>query len=614
MSDLAKSLWNFCNELRVYFHLKQSEYYKPALGALFLKYMDVNYQKTLKILEKEMPIIEGVRVSPKKYDFEKKGVIMLPEEAQFSKIISLPEDVTLAKIKNIDGEEMSSLGEVLDNAMKLIERESELFEGALFKEYKKIRDNTLRDLLKVFDREDVSDNSDKLGEVYEYFLGHFSLEEKGDEGVFFTPKSLVNMIVNILQPKGGKALDPFCGSGGMFVGIKKYMERETDSTCNQDFVFRGYELLPANVNICNMNLFMHNIQINSVIKQCNTFENDLLDLEGKCDYVLSNPPFCVKGVNIERAKRAGRIPFALPRGNNESFTNADYLCIQYFYSYLNDRGKAGFVMGKNSLASTGDKEIRKQIIETKHVDIIIGVADKFFQSGFTGEVCLWFFNKQKIEEQRDKILFIDASNYFSQVKDNPKQNTWSYWQSKNLIAVVWLYRGQVEKYQKLLEEYREALDKYAKEFNVQIPESGNYLDAFKGVGEKLIVEGEEELSKADKKDKNRMKEELDKKWERFEEALSVVKEYDWIRSKFKKGIYRDVPGLCKAADIKEVMEMDYCLGPRVYVGFEETEEDREDRPAYIKRMKDMHKELVELEKESQELTLQITENLSLWGE
>ncbi|ADX98320.1 type I restriction-modification system subunit M [Mycoplasma suis] len=609
MLTLEHRLWKACDNLRANSSLKESEFCMPVLGIIFLKYMDARYKKAKKKINEEYYQREGIILPEEEDDYKRLGVIMLPEGAQYNWILSLPEDISSKELKDVNGQPLNSLGEVLDNAMTLIATKTEKLRGILFGEYNRIPDKILKGLLEIFDHEDITWEDDKLGSIYEYFLEQFASYVKGEEGIFFTPPSLVNIIVNILEPTQGTVLDPACGSGGMFIAIKQYMDKH-NLNCNEHITFWGHEKVEHNARLCLMNIFIHHLGSGKIAggDDANSYYNDHWGLNGKCDYVLANPPFNIVGVNAEAAEAAGRLPFGLPQVSKLEIKNANFLWISYFYSYLNSTGKAGFVMPSITMSGTVDKEIRSKVVETKHIDLLINVAPKFFKSKFKGDCCLWFFNKQKPQEYENKVLFIDASNYYVPV--DAGHNTWNEWQSKNLISTVQLYRGQVEKYRELISEYKEKLRNYADKFSVLV-EGDDYLKAFKDKKEQLIKDSEFELSSiTNRKEKMKLKQEWEEKHNSFDNAITVAKEFHWIYSKFGEGEYKDIPGFCKVAEIEEIKENDYSLVPGVYVGLEE--EELEDQETFFKRMEVMHQELDDLEKEAIELMSRIRKNKSLW--
>ena len=390
-------------------------------------------------------------------DFSAKSALFLPKEAQYEYLVNLPENIAAAGLANKAGHPMNSLGEVVNNAMALIEDQSEQLTGVLPKSYTDFSDELLAELLRIFNNSALDDvGGDIIGRIYEYFLNKFAKNIASDDGVFFTPKSLVKMIVNIIEPKQGVLLDCACGSGGMFVQSGDFVNA-AGMNANSTMTFYGQEKVEYNAQLCLMNMAVHGLT--GVIKsgdEANTFYHDAHNLNGCCDYIMANPPFNVDKVKAESCENAGRLPFGLPSVNkNKEVGNANYLWISYFYSYLNEHGRAGFVMASSATDSQGkDKDIREALIRTGHVDVMISVGNNFFYTKSL-PCSLWFFDTAKGEAIRDKVLFIDARNYYTVV--DRTLNEWSEWQLKNLNAIVWLYRGETEKYTALLQEYHHYL-------------------------------------------------------------------------------------------------------------------------------------------------------------
>ena len=316
---------------------------------------------------------------------------------------------------------------------------------------------------------------------------------------------------------------------------------------------------------------------------------------------MANPPFNVDKVKAETCQSAGRLPFGLPGINKKKeISNANYLWISYFYSYLNEYGRAGFVMASSATDSQNkDKDIRQKLIETGHVDVMISVGNNFFYTKSL-PCSLWFFNKGKADEIKDKVLFIDARNYYTVV--DRTLNEWSDWQLKNINAIVWLYRGETEKYKALLNEYRTVLGS-DKPFTAQIEEITAKI-------EKLRAEAKAAVENAAKRDKKNVQKEYDEKLVGINETLTTAKEANWLYEKFGEGVYADIPGLCKIADRAEIEEKGYSLTPGAYVGVAPAEDDGVD---FKQRMKEIHAELLVLQKESNDLMNTISQNLKEMG-
>ena len=495
---------------------------------------------------------------------------------------------------------MSSLGEVVNNAMELVEQQSEQLTGVLPKDYTMFSDELLSELIRIFNNDALDDvGGDVIGRIYEYFLNKFAKNIASDDGVFFTPKSLVKMIVNILEPQSGVLLDPACGSGGMFIQSGDFVN-QLGMSANSAMTFYGQEKVEYNAKLCLMNMAVHGLT--GVIKsgdEANTFYHDAHNLNGCCDFVMANPPFNVDKVKSESAQSAGRLPFGLPGVNakTKEIGNGNYLWISYFYSYLNEVGRAGFVMAASATDSQGkDKDIRQKLIETGHVDVMISVGNNFFYTKSL-PCSLWFFDKGKPAELQDKVLFIDARNYYTVVERT--LNEWSEWQLKNMNAIVWLYRGEIDKYKGLLAEYRSTLGT-----NASFEDT---LALLKAELKDLQKRAKAETEAADRKDKKRIQAEYDELIAAKNEEITVAKEAVWLYEKFGEGEYQDILGLCRVENRSVITEEKGCsLTPGAYVGVAPVEDDGVD---FEERMAEIHRELLSLQAESNDLMDTISANM-----
>jgi len=656
---LEADLWESADLLRAESKLTSNQYCMPVLGLIFLRYAYSRFKLVEREILKDRPT-RGGRVLPvEASDFASKSALFLPKEAQYSFLVTLPDDIPSANLQNASGVVMNSLGEVVNNAMELIEAQSEQLKGVLPKDYTMFPDALLSELLRIFNNNALDEvGGDVIGRIYEYFLNKFAKNIAQDDGVFFTPKSLVKMIVNVLEPKGGVLLDPACGSGGMFVQTGDFVN-QSGMSANSAMTFYGQEKVEYNAQLCLMNMAVHGLT--GVIKsgdEANTFYHDAHSLVGECDYVMANPPFNVDKVKSETAQGAGRLPFGLPSVNAaKEFGNANYLWISYFYAYLNEKGRAGFVMASSATDSQGkDKDIRQKLVETGHVDVMVSVGNNFFYTKSL-PCSLWFFDKGKSEELRDKVLFIDARNYYTVV--DRTLNEWSEWQLKNLNAIVWLYRGETEKYRKLIVEYYDVIrcflegistlylnmedDDYCFEdsktaatcFHEYVSdltclsdcfEARKYVDAYyeawsrkvnsildtKNSVEKLIRYGAFRHIgfKSPKQFKKQILESLEKGKRTIYEQLDSIDKAKWLYEKFGEGEYRDIPGLCKVATRAEIEEKGWSLTPGAYVGVAPTEDDGVD---FAARMKEIHQELLTLQAESNTLMETISKNMEEMG-
>ena len=599
---LEAELWESADLLRQGSKLTSNQYCMPVLGLIFLRYAYSRFKKVEAEILKGRPS-RGGRVMPvEASDFAAKSALFLPKEAQYSYLLGLPEDIKAADLCNKDGHKMNSLGEVVNNAMQLIEDQSEQLTGVLPKSYTDFSDEILSELLRIFNNSALDEiGGDIIGRIYEYFLNKFAKNIASDDGVFFTPKSLVKMIVNVLEPESGILLDCACGSGGMFIQSGDFVN-QAGMNANSTMTFYGQEKVEYNAQLCLMNMAVHGLT--GVIisgDEANTFYHDAHNLNGCCDYIMANPPFNVDKVKAESCESAGRLPFGMPGVNkNKEVGNANYLWISYFYSYLNEHGRAGFVMAYSATDSQGkDKDIRESLIKTGHVDAMVSVGNNFFYTKSL-PCSLWFFDKGKAEAIKDKVLFIDARNYYTVV--DRTLNEWSEWQLKNLNAIVWLYRGEIDKYRNLIDEYHTALHS-----------EDSFEEIVHTLSEKLKAlrkEAKDAVSAADKRDKKSTQAEYDERIAVLTDDLTIAKEAHWLYEKFGDGEYQDVLGLCKAATLAEIEEKGWSLTPGAYVGVAPIEDDGVD---FEERRAEIHKELLSLQAESNDLRDTISQNMKEMG-
>jgi type I restriction enzyme M protein len=414
-SEIEKRLWASADELRANSKLKSSEYSVPVLGLIFLRYADHKFA----IVEKELAGKGTGRRAIGKEDYQAKGVMYLPPQARFSKLLALPE-----------GE---NIGRAINEAMKAVEAENEELKGVLPKTYNKLENSTLVSLLKNLSAIPVDAEGDTFGKIYEYFLGNFAFAEGHKGGEFFTPTSLVKLIVEIIEPYHGRIFDPACGSGGMFVQSAGFIKAHKKSPSDELSIY-GQERVEETRHLALMNLAVH--ALSGDIRQGNSYYEDLHDSVDKFDFVMANPPFNVDKVDKEKFKDDPRFPFGMPKADN-----ANYLWIQLFYSSLNVKGRAGFVMANSAAdARQSEMEIRKKLLQAHAVDVMIAIGPNMFYT-VTLPCTLWFFDKGKAKtDRKDKVLFIDARHIFRQVdrahrKFSPKQIEY-------IANIVRLYRGE----------------------------------------------------------------------------------------------------------------------------------------------------------------------------
>lgn len=663
---LEAELWESADLLRQGSKLTSNQYCMPVLGLIFLRYAFRRFKLAEAEIQKNRPVRNGRVLPMEPSDFAEKSALYLPPEARYDYLVNLPTDIASAQLKNQSGHVMTSLGEVVNNAMELVEAQSEQLKGVLPKDYTMFTNDILSELLRIFNNSALDEvGGDILGRIYEYFLNKFAKNIASDDGVFFTPKSLVKMIVNVLEPKRGILLDPACGSGGMFVQTGDFVN-QAGMSANSAMTFYGQEKVEYNAQLCLMNMAVHGL--NGIIKsgnEANTFYHDAHNLEGCCDYVMANPPFNVDKVKSEAAMSAGRLPFGTPSINAaKEFGNANYLWISYFYAYLNEKGRAGFVMASSATDSSGkDRDIREKLVQTGHVDVMMSVGNNFFYTKSL-PCSLWFFDKGKPEALKDKVLFIDARNYYTVV--DRTLNEWSEWQLKNLNAIVWLYRGEVDKYKSLIAEYiqkirnsvkiivdvqtgtlesemmpefyressaharklqqkadeitnlsncaeiEQMLDDFLRLQKMAATKFASYLEAnkMKAVEKQLIASRSRRGPARVYWYVKELNEILGAHEQTIRACVAVVKEAHWLYEKFGEGAYRDIPGLCKVAIREEVKEKNYSLTPGAYVGVAAVEDDGVD---FAQRMAEIHRELLTLQAESNELMQTISKNLKEMG-
>jgi type I restriction enzyme M protein len=449
LRKLETELWRAADQLRANSKLTASEYSMPVLGLIFLRHAYNRFQKVKVEVEKNLPVHpQRGRRALIKQDFEEQNAMFLPEKSQFDYLVSLPESV--------------DIGEAIDNAMKLIEDEYDNLKGVLPKNFSIFSKDLLRELLRIFNKEVLQKaEGDLFGKIYEYFLGKFAMTGAQEGGEFFTPMSLVQTIVNVIQPDHGIVFDPACGSAGMFVQTGYFIENEGLKPAEK-VTFFGQEKAELNTKLAKMNLAVHGLEGN--IQEGNTFYEDKHNLVGGADFVMANPPFNVDGV--DKAKDAvKKDPRLMIDGkvNLPKNDNANYLWIQYFYNYLKPTGRAGFVMASSaSDAGHSEKEIREKLVKTGAVDVMMAIGNNFFYTRSL-PCTLWFFDRSKEndETKSDKVLMLDARKIYRKVTS--KVNDFSPEQLQNLICIVHLYRGNSKKFENTLKNYLETSADLAKE-------------------------------------------------------------------------------------------------------------------------------------------------------
>ena len=463
---IERRLWSAADNLRANSNLASNEYFMPVMGLIFLRHAYSRYLAVKPEIEAKLPSRGGVIRPLTKEDFSERSAIFLQPEAQFDYLV---ENASNAK-----------LPEMVIAAMESIEKDYRTLEGVLPKqEYQELDYTILGDLVRKLNPDELKKaDGDIFGRIYEYFLTQFADQGAHDGGEFFTPISLVGFIANVLEPENGIVADPACGSGGMFVQSAHIVERKHQNPAEK-LTFRGYEKNKTTANLAKMNLAVHGLEGSITTgNQANSYYNDEQNLFQACDYVMANPPFNVDEVDPDKIKNDRRLTFGLPAISTKTkkVSNANYLWIQYFYSYLNDHGRAGFVMSSQaSSAGRDEAKVRERLIKSGHVDMMVAIRSGFFYTR-TVPCELWFLNKAKPEKYKDKVLMLDARNVHRRV--TRKIYDFSPEQLQNLLSIVWLYRGETGRFWKLIEEY---LERSVEELEASVfPRRENPVEKFHG--------------------------------------------------------------------------------------------------------------------------------------
>jgi type I restriction enzyme M protein len=438
IEKLERDLWAAADNLRANSKLTSSDYFMPVLGVIFLRHAANRFDEAARQIEADRASGKMPKRKIVPADYIARRSLYLPEAARYDRIMEQAA---------VSGGDLPTL---VNDAMTAIESEFEPLQGVLPKEYGIFEPKVLEDLMRVFNSEQIKQaTGDVFGRIYEYFLAEFSIQKAHDNGEFFTPSSIVQTIVNVIEPDHDIVFDPACGSGGMFVQSSHFVEQEGGDTAKK-VVFYGQEKNRETIRIAKMNLAVHGLE--GKIAEAITYYQDEHSLAGKCDFVMANPPFNVDLVDAERIKSDPRLPFGLPGVNKQKkVSNGNYLWISYFWSYLSEKGRAGFVMSSQaSSAGHGERDVRRKIIETGDVDVMISIRSNFFYTR-TVPCELWHFDRAKPAELKDKVLMIDARNVYRKV--TRKINDFSPEQMQNLAAIVWLYRGQHDRFLGLVNNY-----------------------------------------------------------------------------------------------------------------------------------------------------------------
>lgn len=662
IEDIERRLWGSADTLRSNSNYASNEYFLPVMGLIFLRHAYSRYLAVKPDIEAGLPSRGGKTRPLTKEDFSRKSAIFLKPEAQFDYLVNLKESDDRAQ--------------AIIDAMDAIEEDYQTLKGILPKsEYQELDNDVLGSLLRTFNDPALhSAKGDVFGRIYEYFLTKFADQKAHDGGEFFTPVSLVQMIVNVIEPDHGDVIDPACGSGGMFVQSAHFIEHLHKSP--QDVAtFYGMEKNPTTIRLAKMNLAVHGLE--GRIQKAISYYEDPHEFRGKADFVMANPPFNVDDVDAGKIKNDPRLPFGLPGVNKKgAVSNGNYLWISYFYSYMNNTGRAGFVMSSQaSSAGGGEGEVRRKIVESGNVDVMISIRGNFF---YTRQVpCeLWFFNKDKPEHLKDKVLMLDARHVYRKV--TRKIYDFTPEQLQNLTAIVWLYRGEQARFLELVESYlqtsldeaiksAEPVDAFTTELNTLLDkfanvdeETSKLFEFFKGdeqafrenvkgdvaswaksardnpglrkSAEELapLAETSRDLIKqidllykfTEKQGKDSGERGLNKPLKDLEELRKdaveqlkqvrhFFKQAHWLHERFPDAVLRDIEGLVKLVDKKEIAANDWSLAPSRYVGIAPEEEDEDFD--FEETLRDIHMELQELNEEATVLAAQIQKNYEELG-
>lgn len=606
VQKIEDSLWEAAEKLRVDSGLKSTQYSTPLLGLVFLRFASIKYDRFKEEIEAEYNRFKGGRNEKRIEDIAlQKCGYYLPPQSHFDYLLSLSEseDIPLAIKKAMEGiEEFKPelVGSLPKEEYLNLEPSTEDDETAAVRDY-----SLPASLLKIINRIPKDVSGDVFGKVYEYFLGKFASNEGKGGGEYYTPPSVVRLMVEMIEPYKGKILDPACGSGGMFVQSADFVAR---SNAKPDEIrVYGVERESETVKLSRMNMFIHGLS--SEIVQANSYYADPHNCYGDFDYILANPPFNVKDVNYDKVKDDRRFnTFGVPKNktkagkkkDSETVPNANYLWINLFATSLNATGRAALVMANGaSDAGKSEAEIRSRLVENGIVSCMLSLPSNMFYT-VTLPATLWFFDKARCEDKR--VLFINACNVYRQIDRTHREFTAE--QIANLACIRHLYQGDSTYYNSHVEQYSKKIE----ELNVALDEA---LKAKKAVSKEVLKFQEEN---PDKNLTNVLKKKVEDAAQQVAdievEIDYFIQQRDWLTDNFPGGVYRDVIGLCKAASIEEIREQDYSLNPGRYVGVSLDVEDRNDFTAAMGELKQTP---TSLNDKSQELMNSIMDNLKELG-
>jgi type I restriction enzyme M protein len=606
LKELEDTLWQAADKLRVDSGLKASEYATPILGLIFLRFASIRYNRIKPEIEAVLKAQKGSRMQQSESEIAiAKCGFYLPKEAQYEYLLSLPEEEDIAK--------------AIKHAMEEIEKyKPELLDSLPKDEYFKLYspdDRTLpKSLLKIFANIPEDATGDVFGKVYEYFLSEFALAEGQGGGEFFTPTSVVKLMVEVIEPYKGTIFDPACGSAGMFVQSSYFVDRrreELHDTDTKDLMVYGAERTPETVKLARMNIAVNGLR--GEIKPANSYYEDPYNSYQKFDYVMANPPFNVDDVNLDRVKNQTRFnEYGIPQNKTKSAAkkgkekdvntvpNANYLWINLFATSLKPTGRAALVMANSaSDARNSEADIRKNLVKSGVIDGMLTLPKNMFYT-VTLPATLWFFDERNVGTEH-KILFVDARNIFRQVTRALREFTEEHIQ--NIATIFRLFRGETERLTALLSKYKAQADDFATQAATQL----------KAV-EQLKKEKPENTtdSKAEEREVKRWEkqvEEAEKQYKALhDKQLYFEAQIQWLNERFPNGVYEDVTGLCKAATLAEIDEQDWSLNPGRYVGVV-IEEDGLTEEEFLAEMKERQWALNELNIKAIDLGKAINENL-----
>ena len=435
---IESRLWTAADTLRANSNYASNEYFLPVMGLVFLRHAYSRYLVVKDAVQAGLPTRGGKRRALAKEDFSRRSAIFLRPEAQFDHLVGSPDGADRAK--------------AIIAAMESIEADYDSLRGVLPKtEYQELDNDVLGQLLRTLNPDELKQVSgDVFGRIYEYFLTRFADQKAHDSGEFFTPVSLVSLIARVLDPDRGTVLDPACGSGGMFVQSARTVEEHGRRPAER-LTFRGLEKNATTIRLARMNLAVHGLE--GDIRQAITYYEDPHELVGKADYVMANPPFNVDEIDADKVKTDPRLPFGLPGVNKQNkISNGNYVWISYFYGYLNEKGRGGFVMSSQASSAGGaEAKVRRSLVETGDVDLMIAIRSNFFYTR-TVPCELWFLNRAKPKKHRNKVLMIDARNICRKV--TRKIYDFSPEQEQNIPCHrPSHYRGETERFLALVSKY-----------------------------------------------------------------------------------------------------------------------------------------------------------------